>query len=170
MTRTLDILSLVVTRLLVIWEYHMLSRRQVALISSVTIVVVGAVAIWFGSAAAIRVIFDRDAQAAAPWLALAKFASLAWVGVVGWLISWPRLDEMQKDTRKFSWFIGSTAAILVTAPLMLFWLVNGGDFLVQFLGRRGTPGSFFALGWGGLVLAQLLGSLVARVGWWWMKR
>ena len=63
-----------------------------------------------------------------------------------------------------------TAAILVTAPIMLFWLLNGGALLAQVLGRRGTPGAYFALGWIGLVVAQLLGSLVARAGRWAMKR
>jgi hypothetical protein len=148
----------------------MLSRRQVAFVISVAVAVVGASAIWFGAAAVVLAIFGRDAQAAAPWLALAKAASLAWVGAVGWLISWRRLDEMERETRKFSWLIGSTAAILLTAPIMLFWLVNGGAFLAQFLGRRGTPGAFFALGWVGLVLAQLIGSLLARAGWWATKR
>jgi hypothetical protein len=148
----------------------MASRRQVAFISSLAIAVVGAVVIWLGAAGIISAIFGRDAQAAAPWLALAKFASLGWAWAVGWLIVWRRLDEMQQETRKFSWFIGSTAAILLTAPIALFGLVNGGAFLAQILGRRGTPGAFFALGWVGLVLAQLLGSLVARAGWSMMKR
>lgn len=142
------------------------SRRQVAFFSSVAIAVIGAVVIWFGAAAVIVAIFGPDKQAAAPWLALGKFASLAWVGVVGWLISWPRLDERQQETRQFSWLIGSTAAILLTAPFMLFWLVSGGSFLSQVLGSRGTPGAFFALGWISLVVAQLLGSLLARAGMW----
>ena len=86
------------------------------------------------------------------------------------MISWPRLDEREQEARKFSWFIGSTAAILLTAPIMLLWLVNRGAFLAQLLGRRGTPGAYFALGWIGLVFAQLLGSLLARAGWWATKR
>jgi hypothetical protein len=126
--------------------------------------------IWFGAAAIILAVFGRDPRAAAPWLALAKFASLAWVAVIGWAVSWRRLDEMGKEVRKLSWFIGSTAAILLTAPIMLLWLVNGGDVLAQAMGRRGTPGVYFALGWAGLVIAQLAGSLVARTGWWAAKR
>jgi len=146
------------------------SPRHVAFIKSVAVAVIGAVVIWFGAAAVILAVFGRHAPAAAPWLALAKFASLAFAAAVGWLISWPRLDEMEQETRKFSWFIGSTAAILLTAPFMLLWLVNGGAFLAQHLGARGTPGAFFALGWISLVFAQMLGSLVARVGWWAAKR
>jgi hypothetical protein len=148
----------------------MLSRRHVAFIRSVAVAVIGAIIIWFGAAAVILAVFGRHAPAAAPWLALAKFASLAWVAAVGWMISWPQLDEMEQEARKFSWFIGSTAAILLTAPIMLLWLVNGGAFLAQLLGARGTPGAYFALGWIGLVFAQMLGSLVARAGWWAMKR
>jgi hypothetical protein len=148
----------------------MLSRRHVAFIRSVAVAVIGAITIWFGAAAVILAVFGRHAPAAAPWLALAKFASLAWAAAVGWMISWPLLDEMEQETRKFSWFIGSTAAILLTAPIMLLWLVNGGAFLAQLLGARGTPGAYFALGWIGLVFAQILGSLVARAGWWAMKR
>jgi len=146
------------------------NRRQVAFIGSVTLAVVGAIVIWFGGAAIILAVYGHDVQAAAPWLALAKFASLAWAAAVGWMITWPRLDEMEKEARKLTWFIGSTAAILLTAPIMLLWLVNGGAFLAQLMGRRGTPGVYFALGWVGLVAAQLLGSLLARAGWWAAKR
>lgn len=146
------------------------SRRQVAFIGSVAVAVAGAVVIWFGAAAIILAVYGHDVQAAAPWLALAKFASLAWAAAVGWMITWPRLDEMEKDARKLSWFIGSTAAILITAPIMLLWLVNGGAFLAQLMGRRGTPGVYLALGWVGLVFAQLLSSMVARAGWWVAKR
>jgi uncharacterized membrane protein len=145
-------------------------RRQVAFIRSVAIAVVGAVAIWFGAAAIIISIFGRDVRAAAPWLALAKFASLAWAVAVGWTISWRQLDEREREVRKFSWFIGSTAAILLTAPIMMLWLLNGGAFLAHHFGRRGTPGVYFALGWVWLVLAQVLGSLLARAGWWAVKR
>lgn len=146
------------------------SRRQVTFMGSVAVAVVGAVVIWFGAAAIVLGVFGHDVQAAAPWLALAKFASLAWAAAVGWMITWPRLDEMEREARKFSWFIGSTAAILVTAPIMLLWLVNGGAFLAELMGRRGTPGVYFALGWVGLVFAQLLSSVVARAGWWAAKR
>ena len=148
----------------------MLSRRQVAFIGSVALAVAGAVVIWFGAAAIILAVYGHDVQAAAPWLALAKFASLGWAAAIGWMITWPRLDEMEKEVRKLTWFIGSTAAILLTAPIMLLWLVNGGAFLAQHMGRRGTPGVYFALGWVGLVVAQLLGSLLARAGWWATKR
>jgi hypothetical protein len=148
----------------------MLSRRQVALIRSVAVAVAGAVVIWFGAAAVILAVYDHDKEAAAPWLALAKFASLAWAAAVGWLVTWPRLDEMEKEARKLTWFIGSTAAIVLTAPIMLLWLVNGGAFLTRFVGIRGTPGAYFALGWVGLVFAQLISTLVARAGWWAAKR
>ena len=146
------------------------SSRKFAFIRSIAIAVGGAVVIWFGAAAIVISVFGRDVRAAAPWLALAKFLSLGWAAVVGWKISWRQLDEREREVRKFSWFIGSTAAILLTAPIMLLWLLNGGAFLAQHFGRRGTPGVYFALGWVGLVLAQLLGSLVARAGWWAAKR
>lgn len=145
------------------------SRRQVAIISSVAVTVGGAIVIWFGAAAIIAAVFGRDLQAEAPWLAAAKFVSLAWAAAIGWTFVWRRLDERERETRKFSWFVGSTAAILLTAPIMLFWLVNGGAFLAQHL-RRSTPGAFFALGWGALVVAQLLCALVARAAWWAAKR
>jgi hypothetical protein len=148
----------------------MLSRRDVAFIGSVAVAVVGAVVIWFGAAAVILAVFGRHAPAAAPWLALAKAASLAWVAAVGWIVSWRRLDEMAQEVRKFSWFVGSTAAILATAPIMLLWLLNGGAFLSHLVAGRGTPGAYFAMGWVGLVLAQLLGALAARAGWWATKR
>jgi hypothetical protein len=144
----------------------MITRRQVAFFSSLAVAVIGAAIIWFGAAGIVWAVFGSDTPAGAAWLALGKAASLAWVGAVGWLVSWRRLDERQQETRKFSWFIGSTAAVLVTAPVMLYWLVGGGGFLAQVLGQRGTPGAFFALGWAGLLLAQLLGSLLARAGQW----
>jgi hypothetical protein len=140
------------------------------LIQSIAVAVIGAVVIWFGAAGVILVVFGRHAPAAAPWLALAKFASLAWAAAVGWIVTWPQLDEMEKEVRKFSWFVGSTAAILLTAPFMLLWLVNGGAFLIHLLRGRGTPGAYFALGWVGLVFAQIFGSWIARAGWWATKR
>jgi hypothetical protein len=140
------------------------SRRQVAFIKSVAVAVIGAVIIWFGAAAIILAIFGRHAPAAAPWLALAKFASLAWAVAIGWMVSWPRLDEMAQEARKISWLIGSTGAIVLTAPIMLLWLLNGGAFLAQLVGRH-TPGTYFAMGWIGLVFAQLLGSLIASAVW-----
>ena len=146
------------------------SRRQIAFIGSVALAVAGAVVIWFGAAAIILAVYRHDVQAAAPWLALAKFASLGWAAAIGWIFTWRRLDEMEKEARKLSWFIGSTAAILLTAPMMLLWLVNGGAFLARLMDGRGTPGVYFALGWTGLVFAQLLSTLVARVGWWVAKR
>jgi len=147
----------------------LLSHRQIAFIGSVAVAIVGAVVIWFGAAAIILTVFHDDVHAAAPWLALAKFASLAWAAAIGWRITWRRLDEMEKEVRKLSWFIGSTAAILLTAPIMMLWLLNGA-VLAHHFGRRGTPGVYFALGWVGLVIAQLLCSLVARAGWWVSKR
>src|SRR5947199_8215013 len=92
------------------------SHRQVAFIGSVAVAVIGAVVIWFGAAAIILAVFGHDVQAAAPWLALAKFASLAWAAALGWVITWPRLDEREKEARKFSWFTGCTAANLRSAP------------------------------------------------------
>ena len=145
------------------------SPRQLAYLKSVAVAVIGAVVIWFGAAAVILAVYSHDGQAAAPWLALAKFASLAWAAVVGWTISWRRLDEMGREARKVSWFIGSTSAIILTAPIMLLFLLDGGAFLTQLV-RRGTPGVYFALGWVGLVLAQLLGAWIARAGWWATKR
>ncbi len=141
------------------------SRRQVAFISSVAVAVIGAIVIWFGAAVVIRAIFGPDVPAAAPWLALAKLASLAWAAGIGWMVSWRRLDEMAQEARKVSWLIGSTGAIMLTAPIMLLWLLNGGAFLAQLAGDRGTPGAYFAMGWIGLVVAQLLGSLIASAVW-----
>ena len=148
----------------------MFGRRDMALIGAIALTVLGAIVIWFGAAAVLDSIFGRHAPAAAPWLALAKAASLAWVAGVGWAVAWPRLDEMAREVRKLSWFVGSTAAILVTAPIMLFCLLSGGGFLARFAIAHGAPGVYFAMGWGGLVIAQLLGALVARVGWWLAKR
>lgn len=145
-------------------------RRKSAFIRSIAIAVGGAVVIWFGAAAIVMSVFGRDVPAAAPWLALAKFASLGWAMAVGWKISWRHLDEREQEVRKSTWFVGSSGAILLTAPIMLLWLLDGGAFLARDLGRRGTPGVYFALGWVGLVLAQLLGSLMIRTWWWAAKR
>ncbi len=81
------------------------------------------------------------------------------------MVSWRRMDKMAQEARKISWLIGSTAAIVLTAPIMLLWLLNGGAFLTQLVGGRGTPGAYFAMGWIGLVIAQLLGSLIASAVW-----
>jgi hypothetical protein len=84
---------------------------------------------------------------------------------IGWVVSWRRLDEMAQEARKMSWLVGSTGAIVATAPFMLLWLMNGGAFLVRLLGGRGTSGAYFPMGWTGLVFAQLLGSLIASAVW-----
>ncbi len=141
------------------------TRRELAFVRSVAIAVIGAIVIWFGAAAVIQAIFGRHAPAATPWLALAKFASLAWVALIGWAVSWRQMDEMAREARKISWLIGSTGAVLLTAPIMVFWLMNGGAFLTYLAGGQGTPGAYFAMGWVGLVFAQLLGSLIAAVVW-----
>ena len=101
------------------------SRRQVVIIGSVAVAVVGAIVIWFGAAAIILAIYGRHVPAAAPWLALAKFASLAWAAAVGWIFTWRRLDERERKVRTFSWFIGSTAAILLTHLEALVLLCAG---------------------------------------------
>jgi hypothetical protein len=143
-----------------------MSSREMLLMRSVAVAVIGAIVIWFGGAALILAAYGHDVTAAAPWLALAKFASLAWAVTIGWAVTWRRLDEMEKEARKLSWFVGSTVAIVITAPVMLLWLLNGGEFLAAHMGRRGTPGVYFALGWVGLVFAQLFSTWVARAGWW----
>ena len=49
----------------------------------------------------------------------------------------------------------------------MLWLLNGGAFLTRLVGAgRGTPGTYFAIGWVGLVIAQLAGSLIASAVWW----
>ena len=146
------------------------THREVAILSSIAVAVVGAIVIWFGAAAIIMAVFESDMRAAAPWLALAKFASLAWAAAVGWRITWRQLDEMEKETRKTCWFVGSTMAILLTAPIMLLWLLNGGAFLAKHLRHPGTPGVYFALGWVGLVIVQLICSLITRAGLWAARR
>jgi len=146
------------------------SRRDIAFIGSVAVAVIGAVVIWFGGTAVVAAVLGAHAPAAPIWLALAKAASLAWVAAIGWTVAWRRLDEMARETRKTVWFFGSTTAILATAPIMLFCLLSGGGFLAHLAGSRGSPGADFAMGWIALLIAQLLGSLIARAGWWLTKR
>ena len=133
------------------------TRRQIAFASSIAIAVIGAIVIWFGGAAVISAIFGGHTPATAPWLALVKFASLAWVAGIGWLVSWRRMDEMAREARKISWLIGSTGAILVSAPVMLFWLRTAGAFLTRLIGHPGTPGAYFAMGYVDLSSPNFLG-------------
>ena len=146
------------------------SRRDVAFFGSIAVVVVGAVVIWFGGAAVVAAVLGAHAPDAPIWLAVAKAVSLAWVAAIGWTVSWRRLDEMARETRKTVWFVGSTAAILATAPIMLVCLLGGGGFLTPIAIGHGAPGGYCAMGWIALLIAQLFCSLIARAGWWFTKR
>ena len=57
---------------------------------------------------------------------------------------------------------------LPVIALIFFLFSHRSDSLSTLL--TGTPGVYLALGWVGLVFAQLLSTLVARAGWWAAKR
>jgi hypothetical protein len=124
----------------------------------------GSVAIW--ASLAIPILRHAPlAQASTAWmLAGAYAAAMAWAAWFLWLY-WRRLDEAAKEAQKFAWFVGSIAALVLTAPLMMFFRL-GALPLPHGLG----PGVPFGLGYMLLALSQLIGFLIAWVGWWQAKR
>jgi len=105
------------------------------------------------------------AQASTAWLMTTAYAAaMAWALGFLWLY-WRRLDEAAKEAQKFAWFVGSIAALVLTAPIMMFFRLGALP-----LPHGAPPGVHFALGWVMLALLQLLGFLIAWAGWWWAKR
>lgn len=124
----------------------------------------GSLAIW----AALAVTILRRAplaQASTAWMLTGAYAAaMAWALWFLWLY-WRRLDEAAKEAQKFAWFVGSIAALLLTAPVMLFFRLG-----VLPLPHGAPVGVDFGLGYMLLALAQLAGFLVAWAGWWQAKR
>lgn len=124
----------------------------------------GSVLIWVASAVTIL----RHAPLALPstaWMLSAAYAAaMAWALGFIWLY-WKRLDEAAKEAQKFAWFVGSIAATVLSAPLMLFFRLGALP-----LPHQVTPGVAFGLGWAMLGLAQGIGFLIAWAGWWWWAR
>jgi hypothetical protein len=101
-----------------------------------------------------------------PW---ARFAILLAVFVIAigstwrW---WSVLDEVAREAHKFAWYWGGSVGMAVAGIVMV--LVDGRhiatpDFLP---GQHGD----FTTGALTVMLAQIVGYLVAWAGWWWTRR
>jgi hypothetical protein len=124
----------------------------------------GSVLIWGVSAVTVLSHVPITQPSAAWMLAAAYAAAMAWALAFIWLY-WKRLDEAAREAQKFAWFVGSTGAIVLTAPIMLFLRLGALP-----LPHGVTPAVGFGLGFAMLGLAQLIGFLIAWAGWWWARR
>jgi hypothetical protein len=142
----------------------MSNRRTLMIAGYYTTAVLGSLLIW-GLLAITILRHAVLALSSTAWmLSGAYVAAMAWALGFLWLY-WRRLDEAAKEAQKFAWFVGSTAALVLTAPIMLFFRLGALP-----LPHGVTPGVYFGLGWALLAFSQLLGFLIAWAGWWWAKR
>ena len=130
---------------------------------------VGSVVIWLGPALIILRLVGRHGSGLDWMLPLAKAARLAWLAGFSWL-AWRRLDEVRREAQKFAWSVSAAAALMLTAPVMLYVRLSGGLLLAHLAGGRATPGAYFAMGWGFLAMTEMAGFLVAWLGWWATRR
>ena len=140
------------------------NRRTMLIAGYYATALFGSVAIW----AALAILVLRHAiieRASTAWLfAGAYAAAMAWALWFLWLY-WRRLDEAAKEAQKFAWFVGSIGALILTAPLMLFFRLGALPL------PHGVPaGVDFGLGYMLLALGQLVGFLIAWAAWWQAKR
>ena len=88
----------------------------------------------------------------------------------GTLHYWRRLDEAAKEAHKFAWYWGGTAGLMVAFVAFIALTANGGDLIGAGLGGRISPKAFVELGVIGVLVPQMIGYVVAWVGWWIAKR
>jgi hypothetical protein len=139
-------------------------RRALVIAGYYTTAALGSLLIWGVSAITI-LRHAALAQASTAWMLTAAYAAaMAWALGFIWLY-WRRLDEAAKEAQKFAWFVGSIGALVLSAPIMMFFRLGALP-----LPHGVTPGVYFGLGWVMLGLFQLLGFLIAWAGWWWAKR
>jgi len=101
-----------------------------------------------------------------PW---ARFAILLVVFVIAvgstwkW---WSVLDEVAREAHKFAWYWGGSAGMMVAGVVLI--LVDGEYMAAPHI----FPGqhSDFVTGALTVMLAQIVGYLIAWAGWWWSRR
>lgn len=79
---------------------------------------------------------------------------------------WTRLDEVAREAHKFAWYWGGSVGMGVAGLILI--MVDSGAIVAPQL----FPGahSEFAVGAMTVMLAQIVGYLVAWAGWWWSHR
>jgi hypothetical protein len=86
------------------------------------------------------------------------------------VLYWRRLDEAAREAHKFAWYWGGSAGIvLVLAAYLALTAPAGAQIPVDVLGAT-EPRELFALGMMATLAAQIVGYLVAWVGWWAVRR
>ena len=143
----------------------MLTRRSMVIAGYYAAALFGSLAIWASLAIPVLRHARLVAQPSTAWLLTGAYAAaMAWAAWFLWRY-WRRLDEAAKEAQKFAWFVGSIAAIVLTAPVMMFFRLGALPLLAGV-----PPGVDFGLGYMLLALSQLVGFLVAWAGWWQAKR
>jgi hypothetical protein len=140
------------------------NRRSMVIAGYYATALLGSVAIWAGLAIPILSHVPL-AEVSTGWMLTGAYAAaMAWALWFLWLY-WRRLDEAAKEAQKFAWFVGSIGAMIVTAPVMLFFRLGAIP-----LPNGVPPGVDFALGWMTLWVTQGFGFIIAWAGWWQAKR
>lgn len=101
------------------------------------------------------------------WLRFGVIAAAVIAGTVFSLRWWRLLDEVAREAHKFAWYWGGSAGIAFGGLMII--LVDADKITLP--ARVGDlAGDSFAAGAVMVMVAQLVGYLVAWVGWWWSRR
>ena len=99
----------------------MLTRRSMVIAGYYAAALFGSFAIWASLAIPVLRHARLVAQPSTAWLLTGAYAAaMAWAAWFLWRY-WRRLDEAAREAQKFAWFVGSIAAIVLTAPVMMFF-------------------------------------------------
>lgn len=101
-----------------------------------------------------------------PWarvVILLTVMSLAVGATWSW---WNALDEVAREAHKFAWYWGGSIGMAVAGVVLI--LVDSQQMAPPHI----VPGEHgdFALGAMTVMLAQIVGYLIAWAGWWWSRR
>ena len=143
----------------------MVARRTLAIWGNAGMGAAGALLVWGGAVMWVVSRGELHAAASLPWLALGYALAVAW-GFAFTLRYWRRIDEVAREGQKAAWFIGSIAAIIFTAPPMLYLRGAGAPQLAELVRSPDAPGVWFGLGWSLLAVGQVIGFLIAWGAWW----
>lgn len=80
---------------------------------------------------------------------------------------WQMLDEVAREAHKFAWYWGGSAGMAIGGLVAI--LVDGGRIAAPLLDGP-TPSDGFVVGALMVMVAQLIGYMVAWAGWWWSRR
>lgn len=86
------------------------------------------------------------------------------------ILYWRRLDEAAREAHKFAWYWGGNAGIVVVMVAFSVLMTPGAANFVEgeFAGQ--SPSELLAFGMISALMAQVVGYVIAWVGWWIARR